>query len=370
MNSKYPEHVDPTPWLGLAADVTDAQVRAAIYADSPSTRDFVALLSPIATRYLEAMAQRARSITAHRFGRVISIYAPLYLSNHCSGGCEYCGFASEVTVERTRLDPDQLQAEFKALKTMGLDEVLLLTGDRLPEADFSYVSECVSMASDNFHSVVVEAFPMTTDEYRELIRAGCTGVTVYQETYNPVTYKKLHSGGSKANYEHRLQTPGRALEAGIRTVGVGVLLGLHDPIADLISLFQHTVSLRGEFWKSGVSVSFPRVRPQRHDYVAPHPVSDTLLAQAICAFRIALPDVPLVLSTRESPSFRDSMAGIGISKMSAASRTTVGGYAAATDPGNGQFETSDRRDIEAFSCALAKKGLSPVLKDWEAVYRG
>jgi 2-iminoacetate synthase len=318
---------------------------------------------------LESLAQQARRLTQAHFGNAIALYAPLYLSNFCAGGCAYCGFAADRRQPRRRLEPDEQAAEEDALKEQGIEQILLLTGERAPEADFAYLLAAVRMAAARFHDVHVESFPLSVDEYRQLADSGCAGVTLYQETYDPVSYARWHRWGDKRDYAARLDAPARALAAGIRTVGVGVLLGLSDPLSDALALFRHVRGLQRRFWRSGVSVSFPRIRRQTGGFVAPHPIDDARLAQLIFAFRICLPETPLVLSTRESPAFRDGMAGVGINRMSVASRTTVGGYRRPAAETGGQFEVSDERDVRAFCDMLRSRGLDPVFKDWDAVYR-
>lgn len=260
-------------------------------------------------------------------------------------------------------------AEMDALKSMGFEEILLLTGERAPEAGFEYLRNAVSLAADRFHLVTIETFPMSREEYRDLAQAGCTGITVYQETYDPRVFKRMHRRGPKSDYHDRLDTPARALSGGLRKAGIGVLLGLADPVADALCMFRHLEALRKTFWQTGFSVSFPRIRPQLGGFSPPLSIDDVFLAQMIFAFRICLPDTPLVLSTRESPCFRDGIAGIGISKMSIASKTTVGGYHEEDVSGNGQFSISDMRDVPSFCATLRSKGLEPVFKNWDAVYR-
>jgi 2-iminoacetate synthase len=348
--------------------VSENDVHRALSAHSPGLREFVTLLSPAGKGALELMAQQAKALTARHFGKTISLYAPLYLSNFCSGGCLYCGFASDREQERHRLEEDEALAEIAALKLMGFSDILLLTGERTTEVDFDYLHASVVLAAKHFHSVTVEAFTMTMAEYRALSNAGCTGITLYQETYDPKLYAALHRWGAKRNYTSRLEAPARALSAGMRTVGIGALLGLGDPIYDVICLFQHIRYLQKRFWQGGVLVSFPRICGQPGGYESAHHISDDCLAQIIFAFRICLPDVPLVLSTRESPAFRDGMAGVGISRMSAASRTTVGGYDSDQHATQGQFRVSDTRDVESFCGALKNKGLEPVFKNWDSVF--
>jgi len=369
MSGALPDELDPRPWLA-APPPTAARIAAALRADAPGIEELRVLISEQARPWIEPMAQRAQALTERHFGRTIALYAPLYLSNYCSSGCAYCGFASDRRQPRRRLAPEEIAMEMDALKAMGIEEILLLTGERTPQADFDYLLGAVRQAAQRFHLVTVEAFPMNVEEYRALTAAGCVGVTLYQETYEPEQYTRLHRWGPKQDFAARLDGPARALAAGLRTAGLGALLGLSDPRFDALALYLHLAHLRRRFWRAGFSISFPRVCEQAGGFAAPHPVDDARLAQIVFAFRIALPDVPLVLSTREAPAFRDGMAGVGISKMSVASRTTVGGYVAAAPPGSpGQFEVHDGRDVAAFTAMLRARRLEPVFKSWDAVYR-
>ena len=343
-------------------------VRQALASTVRSPRDMRIFLSPAADAFLEPMAQQAEEMTRRHFGRTISLYAPLYLSNHCTGGCAYCGFASDRSIPRKRLSFAEVDAEVTAMRRMGLDEILLLTGERGPHADYDYLCECVRRAARQCDAVTVEAFAMDTEEYEGLVAAGCVGVTLYQETYDPLPYARFHRWGPKRDYSRRLDAPERILRAGMRQVGIGALFGLRDPWTEAFDLYSHAVHLRRSFWRGGVSISFPRLRPEYGGFTAPFPVTDRDLARIIVAFRLMLPDVHLVLSTRESPAFRDGMAGLGISKMSVASRTTVGGYAAEQADTPGQFTLSDERDVVEFSAALRRRGLDPVFKNWDGVF--
>lgn len=369
MSKNIPGQIDPRPWLERSRTATGRDVLRAMSAESPTVSDLAVLLSPAADSAMEQMAQRALDLTRRHFGRTISLYIPLYLSDYCSGGCVYCGFAADRRIQRHRLDRRQAIAEMDYIKSMGFDEILLLTGERTRQAGFPFVLENVRLAAARFNAVTIETFPMAVDEYKALADAGCIGISLYQETFDPGVYSQVHRWGPKRDYEGRIDAPGRALEAGIRQAGLGVLLGLADPIFDALALFQHICHLRKTFWRAGFSVSFPRIRPQAGGYAPICPVDDRLLARIIWAFRICLPDAHMVLSTRESPAFRDGMAGVGISKMSSASRTTVGGYAGSEACRNGQFSVNDDRDTDAFCAMLRARGLEPVFKNWDAVYR-
>ncbi len=368
MTSRMPAWLDPSPGLDGSGS-TPADVERALGCDAPGPRELAALLSPAAHPFMEVMAQRARALTQRHFGRTISMYAPLYLANYCTSGCAYCGFASDRAQPRRRLEPPEVEKELASLKEMGFEEVLLLTGERTSDAGFGYLLECVSLAARRFHVVGIEAFPMTTREYALLADAGCSGVTLYQETYDPHQYDRLHRWGPKKDYLDRLDAPARAMEAGMRTVGMGVLLGLSDPVFDAVCLLRHAGHLQRIHWKSGIALSFPRLQPQAGNFTAPFPVDESRLARMVFAVRIVLPEVPLLLSTRERPEFRDGMAGLGVSKMSAGSRTTVGGYGGAEPKTGGQFQVGDERSVPEICAMLRNRGLKPVFKNWDRVFR-
>ena len=225
MSIDLPEWLDPQPWMRYAAEAGDDQVRQALAAANPSERELAVLLSPAARPHVEAMAQRAQALTRHHFGRTIGLYAPLYLSSHCPGGCAYCGFASDRPNTRHSLGPEAARREMEAMAAMGIDEILLLTGERTPEFDFDDLVPFVRMAADRFDLVGIEVFPMSQDEYHLLAEAGCTSITLYQETYDPERYDRYHRWGPKKDYLNRVDAPGRALAGGLRYAGLGALLG-------------------------------------------------------------------------------------------------------------------------------------------------
>ncbi len=366
-----PAWLDPAPWLDFVTGADEAAVNAALRADAVTEREFAALISPRADAFLEEMAARAQRLTCSHFGRTVGLYAPLYLSNYCTGGCSYCGFASDRQQPRHRLDRAAIEKEVAALKSRGIEDVLLLTGERAPQADYAFLRECVELVAPHFHSVAVEAFAMTEEEYRGLVEVGCIGITLYQETYEPATYLEVHRWGEKRDYDYRLDAPARALAAGMRLFGVGALLGLADYRFDSLALFRHVQHLRRRFWRAGLSISFPRLCREVGQFTPAEGVGDRTLVRLICAFRIAFPDIPLVLSTREAAAFRDGMVGIGISRMSVDSRTTVGGYDTAEEEGRdeGQFDISDDRDVPTFCEAMRGRGFEPVFKNWDGIFQ-
>ncbi|MEE9369418.1 MAG: 2-iminoacetate synthase ThiH [Pontiella sp.] len=369
MTKELPDWLSPDRWLPMAESENTDAIRAAILSGNPTERELALMLSPAAAEFLELMAQRAHAITKRHFGQTISLYTPLYLSNFCNGGCLYCGIAGDRRAIRSVLNETQLQREMEAIKAMNIEEVVLLTGERMPEADVPYLRDCIAIVAEYIHNVNIEVFPMSKIEYRELAEAGCTGVSLYQETYDQVPYEKMHRWGDKRDFFNRLDAPDRALNGGLRSVGIGTLLGLADPRFDILCTYRHAKYLLKNYWKAGVSISFPRIQPQLGGFEADHPVDERMLAQYIFAMRICLPETPLVLSTRESQRVRDGLAGVGISKMSVGSKTTVGGYGEESEDSTEQFEISDERNIPEFCEMLRSKGLDPVFKNWDATYR-
>lgn len=365
----WPDDLNPFPLRSCIPHLTARDVQNALATETPDESHLAALLSPAAQPFLETIAHHAQHLTLRHFGRTIALYVPLYLSDICSGGCVYCGFAADRPRPRHALSFDEVESELLAIKALGFEEILLLTGERAPQANVDYLETAIQKASRHFHRVTLEVFPMDKLEYHRLARAGCTGVSLYQETYQRSDYALLHRWGPKRDYEARLDAPARALDAGIRSVGIGVLWGLADPLTDALALHRHVRRLQRRFWQSEITLAFPRIRPQAGDFQPPFPIDERFLAQIIWAFRICLPTVSMSLSTRESPAFRDGMAGVGINKMSIASRTTVGGYQTPHPAHEGQFIIHDDRDLPTFCRALKSKGLDPIFKNWESLYR-
>jgi 2-iminoacetate synthase len=360
---------DPDAESLLASGGSAAHVRGALASTGRDALRFAALISPEAAPFMEQMARQAQRLTRRHFGRTISLYSPLYLSNYCSSGCAYCGFASDRKQPRSRLEPEALEAEIDGLARRGLEDVLLLTGEETAEADLDYLVDCVRVAAARFHAVSVETFAMDESGYGRLVDAGCTGVTLYQETYDPAGYAALHRWGMKRDYQYRLEAPGRALSAGMRQMGIGALLGLAEPRLEALRLFLHARHLQRSHWRSGISISFPRICHEVGDFRPAFDVDDPLFVQLILAFRLCLPEVPLVLSTRESVAMRDGLAGVAVNRMSVDSHTTVGGYSERPTQDQGQFDISDARDVPELCHALSQLGLESVFKNWDAIFR-
>lgn len=330
---------------------------------------FLALLSPAAAAYLEPMARRAQEITRVRFGRVIQMYAPLYVSNVCSNGCLYCGFNRSNAVRRATLSFDEVEGEASILHARGFRSLLLVSGEAPRAVSVKYFEGLVRRLHGLFPSLSLEIYPLETGEYARLVEAGVDGLTLYQETYDRPLYARVHPFGRKADYGWRLGAPERGAAAGMRRVGIGALLGLGPWREEAVALALHALWLQQEHWQTQVCVSFPRLRRASGGFIPPAPVEDTALVQLACALRLLLPDAGLVLSTREAPAFRDGLAQICLTHMSAGSCTEPGGYA---HPGEaeGQFSVEDARPAAEVAARLLSLGLEPVWKDWDAAFVG
>lgn len=351
--------------LALGAD--SARVERALGAQNVGLEDFLALISPAASDYLEPLAARAMRITRERFGRAVTLYVPLYVSNVCTNRCVYCGFNRDNKINRVTLSEEEVFAEAELLYKEGFRHLLLVSGEAPGAVPAAQMTELARKLHKLFPSISVEIYPMTTDEYRDLVEAGVEGLTVYQETYNREVYERVHPGGKKADYLWRLATPERGGEAGLRRVGIGSLLGLTPWRDEAVALALHADWLQRKFWRTNVSISFPRLREAAGGFEPDHPINDADLVQLACAFRLFLPDVGLVLSTRENAAFRDGLVPICITMMSAGSRTEPGGY---TKPGEAekQFSIADERSPEEVARMLDAKGLEPVWKDWDRAF--
>jgi len=344
-----------------------ADVEAALAADHPGLDDFMALLSPAAGGYLEPMAQRAHRLTVQRFGRTILLYAPLYLSNECTNGCRYCGFNARNPVPRRTLTLAEIEAEARVLQERGFRHLLLVTGEAPQAADRDYLAAAIARIRPLFSSMSIEIYPLDETGYRQMIAAGIDGLTIYQETYDRSLYADMHPFGRKRDFAYRLHAPEHAARAGMRRIGIGALLGLGEFRVEAFCTGLHALHLARHFWRTHLTVSFPRLRPADGGFQPLHPVSDRDFVQLICALRLLLPDAGLVLSTRESAALRDHLLPLGITQMSAGSCTSPGGYAERDDSGR-QFVIDDDRTPAEVEAMLRARGYDPVWKDWDAAF--
>lgn len=338
-------------------------VRAALAGGAQTFEAAAALCSPAAGAMLEEIAQRAHALTVERFGNTVALYAPLYLSNHCVCTCTYCGFSMGLDIKRKTLRIDEVIREARTLSQRGFRNILLVSAEHPKHVNADYLAQCVAETKRIAHYVGLEVAAGETEDYRKYVAAGCDGVVLYQETYDPVIYAQHHLGGPKKSYRRRLDALERAAQGGVRHLGLGALLGLTDWRFEALALFAHARYLEKQCWRSQINISFPRINPSAGDFAPAHPVADAQLVQLICLFRIAFPTAGIVLSTREPAALRDALLPLGITHMSAGSSTEPGGYSSPGTAGE-QFQLEDTRDVGAMSQRMRELGYEPVFKDW------
>jgi 2-iminoacetate synthase len=357
-------------WSQVQKDIynkTADHVRIALNKNHRDLEDFKALISPAAASFLEEMAALSHQLTQKRFGKTIQMFVPMYLSNECQNICTYCGFSLDNAIRRTTLTDKQILDEIKVIKSYGYDHILIVSGEANKTVGVDYFINALKIIRPHFSHISMEVQPLDQDEYEKLIEAGVNTVLVYQETYHEENYKFHHPKGKKSNFEYRLETPDRLGKSGIHKIGLGVLIGLEDWRTDSFFNALHLDYLEKTYWQTKYSVSFPRLRPHVGNIEPKVNMSDRELVQLICAYRIFNEDVELSMSTRESEKFRNNIIKLGITSISAGSKTDPGGYASGLKALE-QFEISDERSPEQVSNMIKEQGYEAVWKDWDKVY--
>jgi len=379
--------------LKRSLSATPESVGEVLAGPRQATADFAQLISPAAGGYLEALCRRSQALTQQRFGKVIRLFAPLYLSNECVNNCKYCGFSRDNPILRVTLSVEEVLREARALKERGFRNILLVAGEHPKFVSTNYLLDCIRALRQEIPGISLEVGPMEADDYRPLAQAGAEGLVVYQESYNRAVYAQMHTAGPKRDFEWRLETPERAYAAGFRRLGIGALFGLADWRQEALSVAAHADYLLRKCWRAQLTISLPRLRPCAGEFQPLTRMSDRDLAQLVCAFRLVFPDIGLVLSTREPARLRDGLIPLGITLMSAGSHTEPGGYTGAgkenihrTERGRivdlgasewattrngdlratGQFDIADERSPGEVAELIRRLGYEPVWKDWDA----
>ncbi|HPN32638.1 MAG TPA: 2-iminoacetate synthase ThiH [bacterium] len=329
-----------------------------------SVDDFIVLISEPAEKFLPEIARLADKTKTRRFGKIIKLYAPIYVSNKCRNSCVYCGFNSANSISRKTLSLEEIENEAKKIKESGFDNILIVSGSFPKEVDINYLEKAVGIIKKYFSYIAVEIYPMEEEEYGRLIAAGVDGLALYQETYDRDVYSQMHPSGRKRNYDYRIEALERGGKAGFRDLGFGVLLGLYDWRIDSVFMVMHSKYIMKKYWKSRINFSFPRIRPAASGFNPPYTVTDRNLAQLICAVRLCFPDAGLNLSTRENSELRNRLIRTGVTQMSAGSKTNPGGYSENADSEE-QFRVSDDRTPDEIFDFIKQSGFDPVWKDWD-----
>ena len=363
----FKEIFDTYDWDEVKASIYAKAERDVITALNKPLRDledFKAMISPAALPFLEQMSQISRALTLKRFGRTMQMYVPLYLSNECQNICNYCGFSFDNHIKRKTLTDEEILKEIAAIKEWGYEHVLLVTGEANQTVGVPYLKHAIQLIREHFANISIEVQPMDEHEYLELAAEGLNAVLVYQETYHRDNYKAHHPKGKKSNFYYRLETPDRLGKSGVHKIGLGVLLGLEDWRVDSFFTALHLDYLEKTYWQTKYAVSFPRLRPAEGVLLPKMELRDKDLAQLICAYRIFNGEVELSISTRENERFRNNIIKLGITSISAGSKTNPGGYAVEPESLE-QFAISDERTPAEIATMLKQNGYEPVWKDWD-----
>ena len=350
---------------------TAVDVRRALEHKTCSVEDFKALLSPAAAPFLEEMAQRAKLETSRHFGNTVYLFTPLYIANYCENYCVYCGFNCYNDIKRLQLTSEQIEHEMKVIADSGMEEILILTGESKTKSDIKYIGEACKLARKYFRNVGLEIYPTNVADYKYLHECGADYVTVFQETYDLKKYETLHLLGHKRVWPYRFEAQERALMGGMRGVGFSALLGLSDFRKDALATALHVWYLQRKYPQAEFSLSCPRLRPIiNNEKINPLDVGEKQLCQILCAYRIFLPYVGITVSSRESATFRNGIAKICATKISAGVSTGIGDheekYTGKEEDkvGDEQFEISDERSLTKMYRDMAAEGLQPVLNDY------
>lgn len=367
----FSEELEKYSWEEITDRIyakTDADVERALSKEILQIDDFMALVSPAAEKYIEPMAVLSRKYTQQRFGKTIQMYVPLYITNSCTNHCIYCGFQHNNPIPRVILSDEEIVNECQAIRKIGpFENLLLVTGENPRDAGVDYIENALKLARPYFANLSLEVMPLKSEEYARLTRSGLNGVVCFQETYNKARYNIYHPKGMKSKFDWRVNGFDRMGEAGVHKIGMGVLIGLEDWRTDTTMMAIHLQYLRKHYWKTKYSVNFPRMRPSEGHFQPNVIMTDKQLAQLTFAYRLFDHDVDISVSTRENARFRNHIATLGATSMSAGSKTEPGGYFTYPQALE-QFSVNDERTPKEVENDIRAIGYEAVWKDWDEAF--
>lgn len=333
-----------------------------------SLDDIAPLLSIKEPELLDELFKTAKAVKEKIYGKRLVLFAPLYISNLCKNECIYCAFrATNKELDRKALGYDEIRREVEILVEQGHKRILLVAGESYPEEGLDYILKAIDTIysvknKGEIRRVNVNIAPLTTEDFKRLKSRKIGTYQLFQETYHRDTYKKMHLGGLKRDYDFRVTVMDRAMEAGINDVGIGVLFGLFDYRFEVMALLQHSKHLDKEFGAGPHTISVPRIEPASGSKVSenpPYKVSDTDFLKLIAILRLSVPYTGMILTTRENPETRRTAFAVGISQISAGSRTNPGGYSSSEKFDASQFSLGDHRNLREVIEDITKLGYIP-----------
>lgn len=331
--------------------------------------DMIGLMAIEDEALLAELFNAARYAKDEIYGRRLVIFAPMYISNLCRNECTYCAFrAKNKSIARRALTQEEIARETRSLIESGHKRVLLVAGESYPKQGFSYVLDSIDTiyrqqsGAGRIRRVNVNVAPLTEDEFVQLKERQIGTYQLFQETYKRDVYKKVHLAGKKADYDWRLSAIDRALQVGLQDVGIGVLFGLCDWRYEMLALKSHIEHLERRFGIGPHTISVPRLEPAGGSTIAsnpPAPITDKVFQKLVAILRLAVPYTGIIMSTRENPNIRRDSFALGVSQISAGSRTDPGGYSTAHNKDNGQFSLGDHRSLDEVVKDVASMGYVP-----------
>ena len=334
-----------------------------------SMNEVAALMSISDPELLHELFSTAHYVKDTIYGKRLVLFAPLYVSNLCANECTYCAFrARNNAVKRRALTQEEIANEVRILEEQGHKRILLVAGEAYPQEGFNYILKSIetiyhtTSGPGEIRRINVNVAPLTLQEFKALKAAEIGTYQLFQETYHRETYSKVHVAGRKKDYDWRITAMDRAMEAGIDDVGIGVLFGLWDWRFEVLALMQHIKHLEDKFGVGPHTISVPRLEPATGSDIAsqpPQPVSDIDFRKLVAILRLAVPYTGIIMSTRETAELRRETFALGVSQISAGSRTNPGGYAEDEAPDSSQFSLGDHRPLDEVIRDVASLGYIP-----------
>lgn len=316
---------------------------------------------------LDKLFKTAKIVKEKIYGKRIVLFSPLYISNYCTNNCLYCGFRFDnKEIKRRKLSVDEVIKEAQAIINMGHKRILLVAGEDKNTVNLDYIEEIIQkmyelkIMNGEVRRININIAPLSVEEFKRLKSFNIGTFQSFQETYHEETYNKMHLSGLKANYDYRVGTMDRALEAGLNDVGVGALFGLTDHRFEVLALLAHAQHLEKKYGTGPHTISVPRIEPASGSDVSEHPpfaIDDITFKKIISILRISVPYTGLILTTREKAEFRKEALNLGVSQVSAGSKTNPGGY--SEDKSTAQFTVGDHRTLDEVIKELAETGFLP-----------
>lgn len=337
-----------------------------------TSEEVAVLLQTEDDELISLILQAAHKIKENIYGNRLVLFAPLYIANFCSNNCLYCGFRLDnKELNRVALTMEQIASEVRVLEREGHKRLLMLCGEHPARSSLDYFMEAIETAysiktekGGEIRRINVEIAPLQVEEYRQLKQTGIGTVVLFQETYHHETYKKMHPSGPKKDFVWRLTAMHRAQEGGVNDVGIGALFGLYDYKYEVMGLLLHALQLEKDCGVGPHTISVPRLEPAFNAPAAiapPRPVSDHDFKKLVAIIRMAVPYTGMILSTRENAALRDEVFALGISQISAGSRTNPGGYQEDSSEAfrAAQFNLGDTRTLDEVIFDITERGHIP-----------